>query len=200
MTPGNQYPQEVIDQLERNFLPPGAGPEDILELTVSVDDSNLRVRGFSAFLGFIDRAYGRLSPRGIRSYAQKHEEQLTISRVQPGSLEMLLEALAQNKEALTGLVILGMALKYLPAVFESLASAYRDYEEARYTRERRRQLMKQIEADEQAKALEKRQKEQLAELLDRLYAAERDNLRAAGEFAAQNLRQVRLRFTGRQEG
>jgi len=68
---------------------------DELELVIRIDEKALNVREFAAFLEMLDGVYGRLDPIGFRSYAQRRDEQLFISKVRAGSLEIIIPELAK---------------------------------------------------------------------------------------------------------
>jgi hypothetical protein len=153
------------------------------------------VRGFSELLGFVDRTYGRLSPRGIHSYAKREDEQVRIAEVRSGSYELIIETLANNTEAVTSLVVISLLIKYLPGALESLAASYKDYEEGKYTREKRKQLRRQIEEDEKLQSLGRNHQNQLVRYLDYLYERDRKHLKNVGKFSMQSVIEVLIRIT-----
>jgi hypothetical protein len=187
------FPEATLKDVEEILFPAGIPAEGVLELVIVLEDHDLRVRGFAELLGFVDRTFGRLYPRGIRSYARREDEQVTISEVRSGSYELIIEALANNSEAITSLVVISLLVKYLPGVLESLAASYRDYEEARYAREKRKQLHKQIEDDEKLKSLDREKQNQLVSYLDYLYERDRKHLRNVGRFSQQSVIDVLIR-------
>jgi hypothetical protein len=193
------YPRLALEEVEKLLFPTGVPAEGLLELVIIVEDHDLRVRGFSELLGFVDRTYGRLSPRGIRSYARREDEQVRISRVRSGSYELIIETLANNTDAVTSLVLISLLVKYLPGALESLAASYRDYEEAKFTREKRKQLRKQIEADENLQSLSRNKQDQLVRYLDYLYERDRKHLKNVGKFSKQSVIDVLIRIANKGE-
>ena len=191
------FPGSALEEVEKLLFPTGVPAEGLLELVIIVKDHDLRVRGFSELLGFVDRTYGRLSPRGIRSYARREDEQVRISEVRSGSYELIIETLANNTEAVTSLVLISLLVKYLPGALESLAASYRDYEDARYTQEKRNQLRKQIEADENLQSLSKNKQDQLVRYLDYLYERDRKHLKNVGEFSKRSVIDVLIRIVNK---
>jgi len=171
----------------------------MLELVIIVEDHDLSVRGFSELLGFVDRTYGRLSPRGIRSYARREDEQVRISEVRSGSYELIIETLANNTDAVTSLVTISLLVKYLPGALESLAASYRDYEEAKFIREKRKQLRNQIENDEKLKSLDRNKQNQLVRYLDYLYDRDRKHLKSVGKFSKRSVIDVLIRIVNKGE-
>lgn len=193
------FPESALEEVENLLFPSGVPAEGILELVIVVEDHDLRVRGFSELLGFVDRTYGRLSPRGIRSYARREDEQVRISEVRSGSYELIIETLANNTEAVTSLVLISLLVKYLPGALESLAASYRDYEEAKFTREKRKQLRKQIEEDEKLQSLDRNKQNQLVRYLDYLYERDRKHLKNVGEFSKRSVIDVLIRIANKGE-
>ena len=189
------FPESALEEVENLLFPSGIPAEEMLELVLIVEDHDLSVRGFSELLGFVDRTYGRLSPRGIRSYAKREDEQVRISEVRSGSYELIIETLANNTEAVTSLVVISLLIKYLPGALESLAASYKDYEEGRYTREKRKQLRRQIEEDEKLQSLGRNHQNQLVRYLDYLYERDRKHLKNVGKFSMQSVIEVLIRIT-----
>lgn len=193
------FPKAALEEVENLLFPSGVPADGMLELVIIVEDHDLSVRGFSELLGFVDRTYGRLSPRGIRSYARRENEQVRISEVRSGSYELIIETLANNTDSVMSLVVISLLVKYLPGALESLAASYKDYEEARYTREKRKQLRKQIEDDENLKSLSRNKQDQLVEYLDHLYERDRKHLKNVGMFSMQSVIDVLIRIAKKDE-
>ena len=147
----------------------------------------------------MDRTYGRLSPRGIRSYANREDVQVRISEVRSGSYELIIETLANNTEAVTSLVVISLLIKYLPGALESLSASYKNYEEARYTKEKREQLRKQIEDDENLQSLSRNKQDQLVRYLDYLYERDRKHIKNVGLFSKQSVIDVLIRIARKGE-
>ena len=187
------FPEDALEEVEKLLFPDGLPAESMLELVIILEDRDLSVRGFSELLGFVDRTYGRLSPRGIRSYARREDDQVRIAEVRSGSYELITETLANNTEAVTSLVLISLLVKYLPVALESLAASYREYEEGRLTREKRKVLQKQIEKDEKLNTIDKDRQEELAKYLDALYERDRKHLKNVSNFSKQSVIDVLIR-------
>lgn len=192
-------PKSALEDVEDLLFPASLPAEGMLEMVIILEDRDLSVRGFSELLGFVDRTYGRLSPRGIRSYARREDEQVRISEVRGGSYELIIETLASNADAVTSLLVISLLVKYLPNALESLAASFRDYEEARFTREKRKQLRKQIEEDEKLKSLDKNKQNQLVKYLDYLYERDRKHLKNVGKFSKRSVIDVLIRIANKGE-
>jgi hypothetical protein len=59
-----------------------------LELSIRFRETNVSVREFAAYLSLLDGVYGRLTPRGYRSYALSQSEHLRIAAIRIGSAEL----------------------------------------------------------------------------------------------------------------
>ena len=136
-------PDVALTELKNIFIPENTPRDSYLELSIRITDQDLTIRDLSAFLDFIDRIYGRLSEKGLRSYASSELGHLKISELRKGSWELLLE------EAITSgyshaLVIILIAVKYLPPAVESFANAYNQIEQGRLASANRRRITKEM--------------------------------------------------------
>lgn len=178
------YPREAIQAYLEKLLKEGAlegapveTPEDAaLALGISFSETALNVRDMAGYLEFIDRVYGRIVADSLRSYAQRPDEQIKVSAFRSGSLEMVFQEVLANMDTVSATILIGLMLKYLPAAIESLAAAYKDYEEARLIRLLREQLRKEMLKDESMKALDSKDLEELSEYIDSIYQIEARNM------------------------
>jgi hypothetical protein len=184
------YPRLAIEEIEELLIPPGASTSDHVELVISIDEKNLRIRGLSDLLGFIDRTYGRLYPKGIRSYALRENEHVNITKVKKGSWELVIDALIENREAVTTLLMIRLAVKYLPGILESLSSSYKNYQEAMYTKQKRKALRNQMQQDDELKSLKRNRQDQLAQFIDYLYESDVTMVRNASKFCRKSTNDV----------
>jgi hypothetical protein len=189
-----KYPRNAIEAVQSNLLPPPMPPNAVVELVISLDSSGLKARDFAGYLSLIDHVYGRLDPKGLLSYAHRKEGHLEFSDVRAGSLELVISELFERS---LPLVVLVLALKYLPEALSNLASAFKDYEEARLTRLRRSQLRDRVKQDDQLAAITDKHKEQIIVLLDTIYVLEQDDLPGAQRLARESVRSIRLRVFSR---
>jgi hypothetical protein len=184
----------ALQSFKSAYIPEDTSPDSRLELVISVDDSALRVRGLASFLEFIDRVYGRLDPRGLRSYAHRPQEHIRISQIRPGSFELIFAELLAQSDKVTFFLIVYFLINSLPEVLKSLAQAYKDFEEARYTRKRREILEQELRKNPKLQKLKPQEREQLVEYLDEILIAEREALPQAGEFTKRHVHSVFLRI------
>jgi len=191
---------DAFQSIKSAYIPENTPPESRLELVISVDDNALRLRGLAAFLEFIDRVYGRLDPRGLRSYAHRPQEHIRISEVRPGSFELVFAELLAQSDKVTFFLIVYILINSLPEVLKSLAQAYKDLEEARYTRKRREILEQELRKDPKLQKLKPRERQQLTDYLDEILAAESESISQAGEFTEQHVHYVSLRFVDTESG
>jgi hypothetical protein len=190
-------PRKTLSALREVFVPKGTSPSSSIELVVTIDDTEINVREFAAYLAFIDEVYGRLTHGRLDSYVRRREEQLAITSAREGSLDLVFCELVSNSGKVAALVVLGLLLKYLPIGVRESVATYRDYQEAQEIRERRKQLREQIKKDEQLAALERRRKDDLVRVLDTLYVRESKVLLRARRFSVEHVH--RVTFQLRQE-
>ena len=143
-------------------------------------------------LAFIDMTYGRLSPRGIYSYAQSPRQHIKISEVKFGSFEIAFTKLASDLVGARSVIVIGLLLKYLPVAIEKGVNAYRDYEEGRLVRVKRKQIKLQMLSDAVVKQMSNERQNQLVKLLDQLYDREAENIVKAKRFNAKNVEEVHI--------
>jgi hypothetical protein len=78
---------------------------------------------------------------------------------------------------------------------KSIVSIYKDFEEAKYIKARRENLQKQMEDDEEIKNLNQVQRQELIEILDGIYLAERETLRKSVSFVGSRYRRINIHST-----
>jgi len=189
-----RLPRAALKDLQTALVPEGVPSDRLLCLSVVLDDSALNLREFAAYLGLIDNTYGRLSPQGIFAYSQRRERQLKIHRLGSRSVELKFVELITNTRHIQALLFTFLMLKYLPGVIESLSTAYRNYEEGRLLRERRKMLRHQIRDDSDLDMLSRGRKEQLITVIDELLIRGRRFLPKASRFARTYVRRVSIRI------
>ena len=191
-------PQTALTQLRELAIPADAPRDSVVQLIISVDDSAVNVREFSAYLNFIDRTYGRLTQGTLTRYSRRRGSQLQTSFRQ-GSLEVVMSDLLAHVDSVTALVVIRCALKYLPNFLTSSATAYRDYQEGAMVRERRKKLREEIKEDQELATLDKDKQNEIIAFLDGLYSSERRRLPAAKRFAAKYVQKVILKIVSEDE-
>lgn len=188
-----KHPKKVSEELVNLFVPESEVPDAVLELALVFDESGVNVRELASYLTFVDKTYGRLTPRGIRSYAQRRDAQIEAS-FRRGSLETVITEVVQNKDLITALVLLRFVLKYLPAGIREVATAYDSYQAGALKRARRKQLRQEVNADEELAPLSKDRKNQLVRFIDDVYQRERERLSRAQRFAIYHVKKLVLRI------
>jgi hypothetical protein len=194
--PAIRTPTRALNRLRNALVPVDVPSDAVIEIIIRIDQTHLNIREFTAYLDFIDRTYGRLTPEGLTSYAHKRWAQLEIASVRSGSVEIVISELVSNSDDVTRLIIIYLLLKYAP----TMATAYRDYEEARFTRERRKQLREQMQEDTEIAALDRELKNQLVRFFDSCYQQEQRRIPRVRRFAGRYVRRVYLQFKRRDDG
>lgn len=183
-------PKKLISNLLDLFLPPGTKGDEKLQLIIGLRTKKISIRKFAAYLNFIDKAFGRLTPEGITTYSKTSKYELKIAEVRFGSWEIIIANLLSDSSSIQALILVGLLLKYLPGTIKSSLSSYRDYEEGRLARIRRQQIKAQIKEDERLSQLADRHINQLSQTLDILYRMDIRNLSKARKFSKETVIQV----------
>lgn len=165
----------------------------IVELQIELDDTGLIVRGFANYLELIDRFYGRLYPRGFRSYAHRPDDQVEFAEVRPGSFELVISEILAQSDTVAPVLVLYLLLKYLPEFLKSVVSVYKDFEEAKYLKVRRENLQQQMQAETEIDNIDQDQRQELVELIDGIYIAECDTIRRSINFIESRFRAIKLK-------
>lgn len=173
----------------RVALPEGVPEGGTLQLVIKTENESVNLAELAAFLAFVDRTYGRLSSRGLRSYSRARDAQAQAD-LKAGSLEVILETVAKNSDTL---VVLWLVLKYAPTGLKDLATGYRELEEGAYTRARRKQLREQMKADRELAQLDRNRLNQLVRFLGALYAREHRSIPRVRRFTLRYLKRVFFR-------
>ncbi len=145
-------PKIALQDITRLFILPDLPKGSIAELTIKIQEHNLNVRSFSAYLNLADRVYGRFSEAGLRSYAQRLDEQLEIDEVRQGSLELIIAEVISHLDDPQALVILFLFLKYLPnwgQAAKTAVESYKTYQEGKLAEANRKKIeaeTRQLEA------------------------------------------------------
>ena len=169
-------PRKFTGHLLDMFVPSDASGTDRFELLIRLKGDDISLRQLAAYLNFIDKAYGRLSPKGIINYSRSSRYELKVTEIRHGSLELVISHLVTNSNGITALILVGLLLKYLPGIIKAGLSAYRDYEEGKLAKARRQQIKEQIKSEENLSELRDRQVNQLCHFMDVMYGMDMRNL------------------------
>lgn len=189
-----------------------------ISLSVYTTGVDLTARDFAAYLRLMDSAYGRTWPDGFLSYSHRPDIQLQISTVRRGSwvLEILKELSAP--ENLWGIVLTylvlrtgpklivgeaarnwgeavkswGEALQIWGDIFEKRWGESRRNPPARLVQAQKRRLRQIIKSDPKFSELDSDDITRLADAVEHVLVYERDNLKAASQFAASAVKAVEL--------
>lgn len=192
--------------------------ETRVELTLRLRTAGVPLRELSNYLSYVDRLYGRLDPAGLRSYAQRPYTQLRLHSTREGSLELVLREVADLVSP-QNLVLLWLLVKGIPQAGHLIAEtayryavAYREWEEGRLTRVKRRQIERSLQRDDalvravrrgireflqddpRFGQLPRRRIAELARHLADIYLADEEPLRSVRQFASANVESVLLRI------
>ena len=139
-------PKHTLVELRSIFVPEDTPIDSLIELKIMIDDKDINVRELGTYLTFIDKINGRLSAEGIYSYSHKRNKQLKIAEVRNGSIELIVAEQISQLDA-NKLIIIFLVIKYIPTAIRELSSAYRNYEDARLIRAKRRIIKQELKED-----------------------------------------------------
>lgn len=162
---------------------------DVIRLRIRIDDTNLPVRDFGNYLTFIDRIYGRVSPRGLASYAQKRKEHLTISKVEFGSVELLIAEIFENSQSL---IILFLFLKILADFLKASGEFYQAIQAAELDRAKKDEIRKRIRRESVCSNNTAEVNEQLTNVIFNIINYEEKNLTVASRFTEEHVTSIEL--------
>lgn len=184
-----------IQTLQSQFIPDNSG----YDLLIILDNEDISLREFSAFLMIVDRFYGRFIEQSFYSYAMSEKKHLTISKIENGSAILIIEdilSLLHKEDAL----ILYFLITFLPSAINSVSSsikklstAYDTYEKARLKREIRKSLKTDLKNSEELKTLNEKDLSKLTELLEKKYLKEQKYIAKASKFASKKLKKVEFK-------
>ncbi len=86
---GLVLPKRALERLAEVVAEKNGGDAPFI-MSVRVDDTDLCIRDFAAYLALIDGAWGRTSLSGYRQYARAPQELLHITEVRHGSTQLLI--------------------------------------------------------------------------------------------------------------
>ena len=173
---------------------------DTIELSIKFESEHINIREMAAYLEVLDHFYGRMRPKGIRSYAQLRKDQLKIKTAKSGSIEIIFSDIIINFESID-LLLIYILLKPLKSLIiipttmlSDVASAYNNYESGRLKRARRKLIKAAIEQDETLSKIPVKMKPKVIQFLDHFYKLESPKIAAAARFAGKYVKNIYIRI------
>ena len=189
-------PIDVPLSAVRDFVNPLLSPEgqidSEIELVISIDDTNINIREFGAYLSLVDRIYGRLQPEGLYSYSHRRDVQISVETFRKGSLEIVIANTISNIDPIT-LGVLWLVLKYLPAGIRELSGAYKDYQQGQLAKINRRQIEEKMKEDRLLQNLDSKRISELAMVIDYFMEQEKKRLAAPIRFSRNFVKRIKMR-------
>lgn len=184
---------QSMSKIREMWLPAKLSPDSQLQLVITIEEEDINVRELASYFTFVDKIYGRLTPNGLASYAQRPEEQLEITAVRKGSIDVVISEIFSNVDKASPLIVLLIALKYLPDLFRAVGETVKNLAEAE---------LKKVETEKLAREI-KEQEERLTDLDDEtlyalilviisLYQRESRSLPAAYRFSEKHIKNIIL--------
>lgn len=175
---------------------------DVIQLSIRIDDFDISVKDFSTYLHFIYKIDGILSDVGLLSYSRLYRGHIRIAKIEHGSIEILIERLFSEYGA-DRLIIIWLALKYLPKILSGSLDAIHKYYDTLVKREEylekkeRRVIRKNIRGllneEVELTNLDKKIKEKLVDILDELYFRNHKKLKATSQFGVDKVKSVAIK-------
>lgn len=190
-----KVPRTALADIVTSFVPGETSSDAILELVITIEDSVINVREFAAYLSLIDRIYGRLSPKGLNSYAHREWGQLEITEIRKGSLELIISQLVSEIRGVAILIILWQVLKYLP----NAVTAFKDYQEGMLARQNRKRIKQEMKQEAALKQLKEKRFDELVTLVNKLLTSEHKHLSAPIRFARTRVISVTIKIREKSE-
>lgn len=196
--------------------------ETEMQLVIRAEVKGSKLRDVAGYLLLVDRFYGRLDPKGLRSYAQRPIEQLELKETKAGSLELILaEGLGLLQQS--DLIWLWVLLRGLPYAARAMTEAarnaagvYHDIQAGRLAEAQRQELERAgqqqpdydrhvvraalrgfLDEDPRFAAMPAGDRAELARNLAERYFAEEDQVKGAREFSQSRILDISLRINGR---
>lgn len=200
-----KYRSELSKQTNLDFAQALFNADNIddyfIELVVVILNEDLNVKEISSYLDFIYRVDGLISRYGYSSYVQNRSVQIAITKIRFGSIEIVIERLLNSTDA-DKLIIIWLALKYLPTIVNSLTDSVskvmdvmikrEEYLDKKDRRKFRKQIRELINEEVELMSLDKKGKEKLVNILDEVYMKNRRRLAPASRFAKKFVQSVKL--------
>jgi hypothetical protein len=185
-------PRRALSKLKDLLIPQDTPSDSSLCLSIIIEDSEVNLSEFAAYLTLIDSTYGRLSTKGINAYSMRREEQLKIYKFGHGSLALEFVKDIASEHGFQ-IFILYLLLKYLPMGLEKLSVTYKNYQEGRLLSLRRKILRRQIREDIELANLPEAGRKQLIILIDELLFRGRRFLPKASRFGKKYVRHINIK-------
>ncbi len=186
-------PRKTSKEIVNLFIPDDTPSNAKIEICFKIEDTNINIREFGAFLSYLDYLYGRFHKTGIYSYAHNRNEQLEIARFEIGSIELIISKILEQIDP-KQFVFIYLALKYLPKAIRELIGAYKDYEEARLANVNRKLIKDQIKKEELLKDLDNEKQNRVANFIYFIFVQDKKKLSAVIRFLKNHLISISFRI------
>ena len=192
----------IGSNLLRNFLQGGDNKEGYLELIISLEHTKINIKELSSYLELIYRVDGFLSDLTFVEYSHLPQVQIEIDEIRFGSWEIVIKELVSSVDA-EKLVLVGLSLKYIPNIMNSLMDVglkyieYKnkneDFLEKKERRIFRKSIRDAITNDEELNSVDKKTKEKVINLLEKIYMKNSNHLPASRRFVSKSVKGIKLR-------
>ncbi len=180
-------------ELHKTLLGPTVEIGSTVELRIRLREDNINIRQLNSFLRLIDRAYGRLISRDLRTYAFEKDMQLHAECFRSGSLEILISQIVSQLPNATPLLVLFLILKLLPPGAQKLSTAYNNLQQGLLARSNRKILRSKISLNKKLMDLPPNIQKKIVALVDDIVRDEPTVGKESQEFASSHLLDVTIK-------
>lgn len=188
-------PDQAFQKIKEAILLRDLPPDGILQLVITIEEANINVRELASYFNFIDKIYGRLTPSGLASYAQKPKEQLELSSVRKDSIELIISEVLSNIDKASPLIVILLALKYLPEFLRAYGETAKNLAESGLRKKQTEMLAMEIkEQEENLAEVDEETLHLLILLLAALYHREARSLPAVHRFSEKHVKEIHFQI------
>ena len=199
----NKIPEKRVDEIISRIFPDDLDSFRGLQLRIRLDNRHLNAKELSDVLEFIYRIDGKSRLEGFNSYSKTKRNQLRISEIKGGSIELIIDSIYNSLSPQT-LILIWLALKYLPNLFSSVSGAllnfsqalknYGDYQKATLEVRRGRKEIRNLTRDDtELSELDKPTQEKLVKVLEEIYRDSPKQVSGAKHLLKSKLKEIRLK-------
>lgn len=180
--------------------------DEILLLSITIDDFDVNIKDLSSFLYFIYKIDGLFSQRGFNSYSKTKEKQIHISRLSLGSIVIEIEN-EIHKIGAENLIIIYFAIKTVYRIggmivdgltkFYEIGTKREEYLEKRERRQMRKHIREAINEEIELSNLDKKDREKIVDLLDDIYVKNGRDLNSVNSLAKKKMKSINLKIKKR---
>ena len=190
--------RKTSNELLNLFIPEDTPPDSKIELCIKIEDKNINIREFGAFLSYLDYLYGRFYKSGIYSYAHSRNEQLEICSFEIGTIDLIISKILEQIDP-KQFIFIYLILKLLPKAIRELIGAYKEFGDARIANLNRKLLKEQIKKEELLKDLDNEKQNQIANFIYYIFLKDKKKLSSVTRFLKNHLLEITIKIRDKKD-